>query len=493
MNRLTVLLVGAAATLVSACADAPSVACGEGTRLEGERCLPATSLQCGAGTRAEGDACVPDESAQVECGAGTRLEDGQCVPTFGCPEGTHLEGAACVKDAPPATWSANIRVSDPGVHASNPVVAADADGHVWVALIETLDQIQRVVLYDSNNEGATWTRRTAYTPTYYFSGQPSLVATQDGKVFLAWTDFTSATQQAYTSDILFVSSDDHGVTWSQPKKLNAESATYNDNVQLTLGQGSVLHAHFFSQLTQNAYRTQHIVSTNHGATWSSPVSVPEAPPKTNDYTYSTHYTRGAVTADGVLVMPEVVIGYYSGSRAVGFLTRPASGGSFERTELGGIFSTRSFPVEARPQFAASPNGRNCFAYVDAPNRDFGVFVTTAQDSLAFGKAARVDTGAGSVQMLPGLAADPEGRCHLVWLDNRSGEWEVWGATVRADGTFSRNERVSDATFVEDGTFNLSLGNHIGLAVGGTTRFAAWTDTRDFLSGVFLATSPLAGP
>lgn len=511
MRSASILFASAFALLFAGCDGTPK--CGPGTRADGAHCIP--EVVCGAGTRAEGGTCVPvATSPAVTCGTGTQLVDGKCVPqstvvcgegttlengecvgTLECPAGTQLENGACVAIPPPATWTANVKISGEGVHGSEPAIAADGEGHVWIAFTEYKELEQKLVvnLHTSSDSGDTWTKTATYTPMGSYSGRVSLAAAEDGAVFLSWVEYRPAGQNSYPADIFVVSSSDHGQNWGSPKKINIDDGSlYNDMARLAVASDGTAHLHYLTEITQYEYRTHHTVSTDDGQTWSTPELVPGPPSSQVDYFFQSTPGSSAVTASGTLLIPETITGYYSGSQTVGLLHR-AAGGQFDRAIIESLFASSDIKLDGKPKVATSATGRICFAFVDAPNRDFGIFAAATDGSLDFGKPTRIDNGLGSVQTMPTLVADAEGRCHLTWMDNRSGEWEIWGATLRADGTVSANERVSDASFLEDGTYDTNLGDFMGLAVGGTTRYAAWTDTRDGASAIYFAKSPIAGP
>ncbi len=153
-------LSGLVALIVGGCSSRTE--CGEGTQLEGDRCValcPSGQLwdeesgdcrsvcsegtiynedrgtcepevRCGPGTHRRGNECVPDST--VECGSGTRYdpETGQCVPD--CVEGTHRdEGTgACMPDSAECITG---QVWDSGAEACVDVAGYCGEGTTWVA------------------------------------------------------------------------------------------------------------------------------------------------------------------------------------------------------------------------------------------------------------------------------------------------------------------------------------------------------------------------
>ncbi len=94
------------------------------------------------------------------------------------------------------------------------------------------------------------------------------------------------------------------------------------------------------------------------------------------------------------------------------------------------------------------------------------------------------------QQLPQIAIDSTGNVAVIWYDTRRDPFnhllDVYG-TVSTDGgqSFSANFRISTQSFDSlagaytnpEGVTDYNIGDHLGLAIGGSTVYAAWTDTR----------------
>ncbi len=95
-----------------------------------------------------------------------------------------------------------------------------------------------------------------------------------------------------------------------------------------------------------------------------------------------------------------------------------------------------------------------------------------------------DDTSGREQWQPALAVDGRDKVHLAWLDNRTGNWNVFYATSKDGVHWSSNLKVTDAetpsTFTRPGDF-------LGLAVdtGGNVS-VAWTDGRNGNLDIYFA-------
>jgi hypothetical protein len=107
MIRSTQLSIAAAfcvavASLHLACGSVTTPSCPDGTRLEGGACVSTTAASatsCGPGTRNEGGVCLPSAAFDAVCPGGGVVVGGRCVAPearVSCGPGTELVGSQCV-------------------------------------------------------------------------------------------------------------------------------------------------------------------------------------------------------------------------------------------------------------------------------------------------------------------------------------------------------------------------------------------------------------
>ncbi len=461
--------------------------CAPGTHADGTRCV--ADVACGAGTRGENGLCLP-EAAALACGTDTEARAGLCVALLSCGGGTHRDGRACVVDppaAPTTTWGANVRVSPRDLQTLQPSLAADGQGAVYVGYLAVEGNTYTAHLLKSGDDGVTftplWTKRS---PRGYLSGI-SVAATAQGEVYVVLTDSQPVSQDEAPTQVQLHRSTDRGATWQPPVTLNADVAdAYAGNPWVMVDAAGRVVVHYLQELGPYDYRTRYHVSSDRGVTFSAGATFDQA----SAYEYASADAPAVSLADGTLLFP---LQLYTQTGSSVELARVASAGAPVRLPVRSVFYTRSLELNAYPRLARAGD-RLCLGFIDAPQRDQSVYVaSSAVGAMDFSAVARLDTGAGSTQSMLAVAGDADGRCHAAWLDNRSGRWEVWTATVRADGSRSPNERASDAAFDEDGGEDKVLYGATALAVAGARRYLAWEDTRDGKTAIYLATSPLAGP
>jgi hypothetical protein len=81
---------------------------------------------------------------------------------------------------------------------------------------------------------------------------------------------------------------------------------------------------------------------------------------------------------------------------------------------------------------------------------------------------------------------------VAWLDHRSGAWELYEATLLADGTWRAPVKVSPMSFIEDGVTH-SLSTKVALRINASGRTLAWSDLRNGVESVSFSSAPLEAP
>lgn len=456
-------------------------------------CNQATLLTCGDGTRKEGGACVSTVET-LRCAGGTHEEAGECVADpvtlISCGVGTHLDGTACVIDGPPveppSPWSAPIPVCAEGIPCDTPLMVQTPSGAV-IAVSESGSSSMSVAVFRQTSTGFVLSRR--------FEGQSAVamtpsIALRGSTLYLAYTDYEPSGGQEYgPGDLMLATSPDFGLTWSAPTRINAMPATtllYASRLTVSSAGLDLLYTDTDGRTTMdNVY----MHSADDGLTWSPPVTLPSG----------SAYDSLSIGASGVRVgdaleVPVSRSGYdlTNGGQlsTVEVLTiKPGPTMATQTSKVKRVFASRDFPLDPVPVLDVSESGVRCMAYVDAPSRDFSVFVVRSESALdGSQRPVLLPGGPGSVQMAPAVVATAAGDCELSWLDNRTGSWELYEATLKADGTWVAPRRVSPMGFTEDG-ITKNLRAKVALTNSATERQLAWADFRDGIASVSFSAAP----
>ncbi len=448
------------------CRAPPSVSCGEGTSLDGTTCVPSTVPRtCAPGT--EGGACVADLGRKVTCGAGTRLE-----------------GDACIIDtpaAPASPWAASKRVCREDASCFSFDFVSTAEG-VVVALVENASLQSSVAIY--RQVGADFVLSRRFEGSSNVAIAPSL-AVKGSSLYLAYTDYApSGGEQTGTGDLMFTTSTDLGRTWSAPRRLNAQPAErvlFNARVAVS---GRDVEIAFTDSDLVTTQDTVWLHSGDDGATFDAPVQLSAS--QSGDVLS----VAGALRTGTTLEVPMRRTGSdpqtgasIMGVEVLSLEVQPGAAPRRQLRQVKRVFNTRDFAVDPQPVMASNEAGVRCLAFVDSPSRDPSVFVVRSQGPLdGTQRPVLVRGGAGTGQAAPAVAVTASGDCQLAWLDNRSGLWEVYESTLRADGTFTEPTRVTNGGFLEDGVTQMVTAS-VQLRLEGSTRLLMWSDLTDALEGV----------
>lgn len=453
-------------------------------------CKPPTQLTCGSGTRNEGSACV----TSLRCAAGTHEDAGECVAdpftVINCGAGTHLDGAACVVDGPamePASpWTAPVPVCAEGTACNNPLLVQTPQGALVVAA-ESGNAALSVVVYRETAAGFVLAHRfegasqVAMTPT---------VALRGSTLYLAYTDYEPGGGQEYgPGDLMLSTSADFGATWSTPTRINPMPATsllYAPRLTVSAAGIDLIYIDTDGRTTLD---NMYVHSDDDGLTFSAPARLP-----TGSAYESLSFTSSGVRVGDALELPVQRSGYdmVNGGElsSVEVLTiKPGPMMDTQARRVKRVYTSRDFPLDPVPVLDVSESGVRCMAYVDAPSRDFSIFVVRSQTALdGTQRPVLLPGGPGSAQLAPAVLATPEGDCELAWLDNRSGAWEVYEATLKADGTWLAPKKVSPMGFTEDG-ITKTLAAKVAMTRSATARQLVWSDFRDGVESVSFSSAP----
>ena len=343
------------------------------------------------------------------------------------------------------------------------------------------ESAQSVAVYRETSTGFVLARRfegasaVAMTPT---------IAVRGSTLYLAYTDYEPSGGQEYgPGDLLLSTSADFGVTWSSPTRINPMPATtllYSPRLTVSAEGIDLLYTDTDGRTTQD---NMYAHSSDDGLTFSVPVVLPSG----SAYDSLSLGAAGVRVGDA-LEVPVSRSGYdlVNGGRlsTVEVLTlKPGPTMDARTSKVKRVFASRDFPLDPVPVLDVSEGGVRCMAYVDAPSRDFSIFVVRHEGALdGTQRPVLLPGGPGSVQMAPSVVATAAGDCELAWLDNRSGAWELYETTLKADGTWRQPRKVSPMGFTEDG-ITRTLQARVSMTASATARQLVWTDFRDGIASV----------
>lgn len=387
-------------------------------------------------------------------------------------------------------WGPPVQVTDNGLEAT---VSVDEAGNVYVAYMKETDAGAGIAsaLSVSKDCGQTFTEVFETQVLGGFSGDVTTAVGPDGAAYMAWIDYSYSNE--FHSSVQLISSVDRGESWSEPSTVAAGVidgvSMYHDRPWLVVADDGTTDGTIDLSVAEGPTadgepETVLFRSTDAGASWSPAVSA--APDYEGGYGFS---------AFGVVDVGEPVLTYvwYDEDRTeerYGTLTLERGSAAFTMREFGVIddYTTKAFPT-----YVSQPGGGHaCFTYLAPKAQRSEVYSQSSADGGAtFSDPVLVDdSGALSNQWMPTSTIDAQGRCHLFWLDSRSGSYQPWSAIVEADGSVTDAGAVSDAAFDSDADHSQSLGDYLVITTTSDSRFAVWTDNSGGAERVYLSSAAL---
>ncbi len=286
----------------------------------------------------------------------------------------------------------------------------------------------------SSNGGQTWAPEKPICSCTGVAWQydPVIETTSSGAVYAAWMN---------ANTIVFSKSTDHGATWSTP--LAASGKSWADKPWMAVSpNGTDVYIAYES-------RSQLFITSSHngGSSFSTPVNV-------NSDTSVYRYPNGfVVLPNGTAVLSD---SKYSGGsvKTAGPVEievwRSTNGGtSWTKVSVDDtVFTGVTFETSSTTTIAADATGTLVVEYSGAPTLGGNNQVYTRR-STDGGLTWSARTVVGSVSAngsFPAIAAKAAGDFRLTYMDNSTGAWNVWyRASTDGGVTWSAPLRVSDAT------------------------------------------------
>ena len=411
------------------------------------------------------------------------------------PPGTN-NGAACVMPIvnPPGTGSlfeTDKQVSSNAFAAETNLAVDPATHHIVVAYIDIGTSGRPTIgAVASQDDGATFGAPTLLpmdttVDMNTYQSDPIVAVDPSGNFFIAWVGFDlSASTQQPTNMIQWVArSTDSGASWQivRVSPANEEGTGLMDKPWIAASP--VDGALTFTWLRDTpAAQIRAARSTDHGLTWSAPITV-------DDGTRSGFRNLAQVTygADGkaYVVWLELNGGQFGDPANQVYFQRLAADGTLDGGNVL-VSGAGDSPGFDDPSVAVS--GSNVYVGFASGNAtgawDIRVAAST-DDGATFGASVKVnDDATCATHYHHQIAVDGSGRLHAIWYDNRY----LFGSVLHAQSpaaTSTTPLAFGASTFVNSASFAFSTrrdiqlweGDYLGLSAVGSSLYAVWSDPR----------------
>ena len=384
----------------------------------------------------------------------------------------------------PVVFSKNIRLND-DTGSGNQAEVGMAVGPQGLVLVGWMDsRSQRVCAFTvSTDSGATWSKNvsigiskgTVINPSSNFVGDPSVAIDADGTLYAVCMDYGM-------NQIMMMVSTDRGATWSTP--VAQQEAPDKPWVAGGVSDGAL----FMSWLGTTAGIKR---SLDKGKTWGPIQSIGDI----------IHGTAITTSTTGLVHVP---FNLDSDRNQLRYVRSKDNGATYDKPrDLLSNMGTFCFTCNPRQHpivgAAADPTGRmvaiTWTSTLSGGEGDDDVWLMYSKDSGdTWTKPLRVnDNKTASRQFQSWVAVDSYGRVHVAWTDLRdNGQNEVFYArSADPAAGFEANIQVTDGHGSASTDF---LGDYKGIAVQGADVLVVWQDTRRDSGDIYFAKAVgAAGP
>jgi len=298
-----------------------------------------------------------------------------------------------------------------------------------------------MIVRASSNGGATFGPEVQICglqcPHVAWQYDPTLAVTSIGTVYAVWMNL-------YT--IVFSRSTDHGATWSAPITVSGKISSDKPWMGISKN-GTDIYITFAKGTGGDLYETH---SHNGGSTFSTAQLIGTVP--------GTHYfyPNGlAVLPSGTAVMsasqyPNTNRQTSTSPISIATFRTTNGGTTWARVNVDSVFAGPTYVTSSTTTLAADAAGNLVIEYggSTSPGVNGSIWVKRSTDSgLTWtGKTLLSPATGGGDSSFPAITASAAGDFRLTYMDSRTGAWNVWyRASTDGGVTWSADAKLSDAT------------------------------------------------
>jgi hypothetical protein len=294
----------------------------------------------------------------------------------------------------------------------------------------------------SKDDGHSWSKAAFLCKCPNASGEydPQIEVDRNGTVYAAFL-------RGYRPGVTFIKSSDHGKTWSKPVSFTSFGSRWSDKPSLAVSpDGQNVYLAYNGPSRGDSWMAQ---SHDSGHSWSS-----ERIRTTNRYHFAG---GGAASNSGVVAFGESDYNqHYTGNVNTLAVVSDDAGGTWRHIHVAqgrkqpDCTSRGCYDGFYGPTPAMTRDGQGDLVLAYARNLVRGgrqrLYVSrSTDDGQTWSRGERLSpTSADAI--FPAIVGGKGGDIRLWWMDTRTGEWNTWYRTSRNGGSsWSKAIRISDAT------------------------------------------------
>jgi len=352
-------------------------------------------------------------------------------------------------------WEEDLRIPDQQGEAQLPQICADSYGNIHVVWYNASSYF--VCYTRSTDGGTTWENETVLANVYAFC--PSLCVDSYDNIHVVWADY-----RAGFPEIFYRHSTDQGITWENDIQLTTFNSTITLHSRICCNSSGDLHVTTTSYIG-GAYGVYYVRSPDGGTTWENSFEVAgsnfgrsnpficagpsndlhmvwsDLPnPNSDDLIYYSRSTDGGnswsakeMLVDGGIVgepLPDICS---DSAGNIHFVCNRYSPGdlAYRRSTDSGL--TWENEVIIAQASGNNKGGRFCtdsldnlhLVWVNSASDQEDIYYNVSKDGgTTWGTETRL-TDTTTDCWFPSSCADPNTNLHVVWQDQRNGDWDIY--------------------------------------------------------------------
>jgi hypothetical protein len=304
---------------------------------------------------------------------------------------------------------------DAGINWNTPVILSQDISNIWnyaitvsgstVHVVWINNMANRFLYRRSTNAGAIWSQEdTILTTTQNFDMH--CIAANGNNVYLVWSDNRHPINN---NEIYFISSNDAGLNWGTPQRLTNTGNAIGDGVPSIAVNGNILHLVWGRASGYYYRRILYLRSTNYGITWE-----PE-----RFLTSDTIDQRQPVVAVAGSNVHVTWMDQRNNQIQIYYRMSSDNGANWQQeTYLTGISYTADY------QTICAIGNNVHVAWRDFRTIPWHIGYRNSINNGMTWQSDTILTFNSYTQEGPSIAAAGS-KVHLIWYDNRAGNWEIY--------------------------------------------------------------------
>ncbi|UCE37261.1 MAG: hypothetical protein JSW00_17580 [Thermoplasmata archaeon] len=334
------------------------------------------------------------------------------------------------------SFSPNKKVNDDVSNTKQyePSIAIDNGGNIYLAWTDQRNGNYNIYFANSTDGGNSFSPNKMVNddggPSQF---QPSIAIDNEGNIYLAWTD-----QRNGNYDIYFASSTDGGNSFSPNKMVNDDvSIPRQYEPSMAIGNNGNIYLAWADE--RNGDSDIYFASSTDGGNSFSPNK------KVSDDTVNMIQLHPSIAIDGADNIYIAWWDYRHGFFGDIYFAKSTDGGnSFSANKK--VNDDVMNAAQDKPSIAVDGLGNIYIAWGDNRSGNYDIYLATSTDggnSFSVNKKVNDDV-IGAKQKYPSIVADSAGNIYITWMDDRSGNYDIYFARSTDGGnTFSTNKKVND--------------------------------------------------